>query len=189
LPPQIDAGDQQAAREELNFGAEDEATDALVVGIGISSLLAVPSQVLYNGLLALQVISHMPLNNVNFPRSSLNFMAVLNKIVSFNSRDPFKYIDADFTETPPLNENFQWLGYGSMNFLDNLGMVAILFLLVLLRQAIAPILWWFSGFHCCRCLRTKKRLLAMSTTVCSNMWLRFFLMTYFEFLLACWTGL
>ena len=131
----------------------------------------------------------MPLTNVNFPRSSLSFMGVLNKVVSFNTRDPYDYIDADFSVTPPLNENFQWLGYGSMNFLDNLGMIAFLFLLVLLRQAVAPLLWWFSGFRCCQCMRTKKRLLATSTTVCSNMWVRFFLMTYFEFLLACWTGL
>jgi hypothetical protein len=53
LPPQVEAGDAQAAREELDFGGGDEATDALVVGIGVSSLLAVPSQVLYDGLLAL----------------------------------------------------------------------------------------------------------------------------------------
>jgi hypothetical protein len=189
LPPQIEAGDEAAARKELNFGGEDEATDALVLGVGFSSFLSVPSQVLYDGLLAVQVVSHMPLNNVNFPRSSLNFMVFLNKIVSFNKSDPYDYIDADFSVTPPFNENFQWLGYGSMNFLDNLGMIGFLFLLVLLRQAVAPLFWWLQGFRCCACMRTKKRLLATSTTLCSNMWIRFFLMTYFEFVLACWTGL
>ena len=131
----------------------------------------------------------MPLNNVNFPRSSLNFMVFLNKIVSFNKSDPYDYVDADFSPSPPLNGNFQWLGYGSMNFLDNLGMIGFLFLLLLLRVLLAPIFFWLSGFRCCYCLRAKKKELAMSLPICSNMWIRFFLMTYFEFVIACWTGL
>ena len=80
----------------MNFGGEDEATDALVIGVGFSSFISVPSQVLYDGLLAVQIISHIPLNNVNLPRSSLNFMIFLNKIVSFNKKDPYEYLEHDF---------------------------------------------------------------------------------------------
>jgi hypothetical protein len=69
----------------------------LFFGVGLSSLLAVPSQVLYDGILAVQVISHLPLNNVNLPQVSMNFLKYLNQIVSFNKKDPYDYLDPEFT--------------------------------------------------------------------------------------------
>ena len=55
----------------------------------------------------------------------MNFLRHLNQIVSFNKRDPYKVLNPDFSETPPLNYSFDFMGYGSMNFLENLGLVAL----------------------------------------------------------------
>jgi hypothetical protein len=110
-----------------------EATELLFFGVGISSILAVPSQLLYDGILAAQIVSHIPLNNVNLPQVSMAFMKHLNKIVSFNTKDPYNILDIKFTETPPLNTSFDWMGYESMNFLENIGLIAFLFIIILLR--------------------------------------------------------
>ena len=59
----------------------------------------------------------MPLNNVNFPRHELNFMIYLNRVVSFNLFDPEAYTFVPhFTDTPPHNDNFEWLHYETSNF-------------------------------------------------------------------------
>ena len=95
----------------------------------------------------------MPLFNVNFPRSELNFMNYLNKIVSFNKYDPNDFIETGFTDTPPLHANFEWLQYNTSNFYQNLGSIILLFAILLGRQLLAPIFYIFSAFRCCRCLK------------------------------------
>ena len=59
-----------------------------------------PSQVLYDGIIAVQVISHIPLNNINLPQVSMDFMKYVNKIVSFNNKDLYEAIEPNFTQTP-----------------------------------------------------------------------------------------
>ena len=99
----------------------------------MSSLLSMPSQVLYDGIIAVQVISHIPLNNINLPQVSMDFMKYVNKIVSFNNKDLYEAIEPNFTQTPPLNTNFDWMGYESMNFLENIGLIALLCILIAIR--------------------------------------------------------
>ena len=79
----------------------------------------------------------MPLNNVNFPRNELNFMRYLNNIVSFKMFD-MKDIEEftftpDFTETPPYNDNFEWLQYDTSNFFENLGFINVILVVMLMR--------------------------------------------------------
>ena len=76
-----------------------------------------------------------------------------------------------------------------MNFLENLGLVAFLCIFVAVRQLFRVIFFLMTKtFKSCHCLRSKQRVLASTSYVCSNMWLRFFLMTYFEFVIACLLG-
>lgn len=166
-----------------------EITCALLLGIGFSSLVSVPSQVLYGGMLALQIISHVPLNSLNLPATTMSFMRYLNNIVSFQATEPYRYMDAKFTPTPPVNPSFGWLGYESRNFLENLGFVALLLIFVATRSICGLVFFLLSRLPPCRCLRTKQSILASSTKVCSSMWVRFFIVTYFEFTIAVWAGL
>lgn len=119
----------------------------------------------------------------------MNFLQYLNQIVSFNKRDPYQMFNPDFSETPPLNYNFDFMGYGSMNFLDNLGLVAFLCIFVAVRQLVGVLACLLQRtFQSCACLKSKQKVLASTGYISSNMWLRFFLMTYFEFCIACILG-
>ena len=46
-------------------------------------------------------------------------------IVSFDYFQPTDYIDLNFTETPAYTENFEMLGYESLNFVEGLGSIII----------------------------------------------------------------
>ena len=167
-----------------------ESTELVLFGIGLSSILTVPSQVLYDGILASQVVSHIPILNVNLPQISMSFMKHLNKIVSLNTRDLYAFMDISFTETPAVNSSCYWMGYDSRNFLQNIGLISCLFAFIAIRQlvglAVNLIATKSKSNHW---LRTNGKLLASTGDVCSNMWLRFLLMTYFELILACFLGL
>ena len=151
IPPQLDADTFE--HKFVNYD-EMEATELLFFGVGLSSILAVPSQLLYDGILAAQIVSHIPLNNVNLPQVSMAFMKQLNKIVSFNTKDPYEIFRIKFTQTPPLNTNFDWMGYESMNFLENIGLIAFLFIIILLRQLIGSMFFLLTKiFKFCGCIR------------------------------------
>ena len=64
----------------------------------------------------------------------MTFMKHLNKIVSFNTRDPFSILGVSFTETPTLNQRFNWMDYDTSCFLQNIGLIAFLFILIVIRQ-------------------------------------------------------
>ena len=166
-----------------------EVTEALLFGIGLSSVLAVPSQVLYDSILSSQIISHIPLNNVNLPQISMAFMQSLNKLVSFNTKDPYSFFDVKFSKTPPINASFDWMEYETMNFLDNLGLISFIFIFIVVRQVLGLVFFMIgSCSRRAKCLRANPKMLASSGYVCSNMWLRFLLMTYFELVIACFVG-
>ena len=134
----------------------------------------------------------MPLNNVNFPRNLLKFMKLLNKAVSFNLIYPtmLTYMPWDFTTTPPYYDNFGWLQYDSSNFYLNIGFITYIVFFMLVRQFIvSPFMYWFTQLPCCRCIRRNDRILSGTFRMSCNIWGRFALMTYFEFLIACFTGL
>ena len=116
-------------------------------------------------------------------------MKYLNKIVSFNNKEIYDFIEPDFTPTPPFNTNFDWIGYESMNFLENIGLISLIFIFIAIRQVLGCVFYLMaSSIKSCSCLKSKKKLLASAPYVCSNMWLRFFLMTYFEITIACFIG-
>ena len=166
-----------------------QATEVLLFGIGLSSVLAVPSQVLYDSILSSQIISHIPLNNVNLPQVSMAFMQSLNKLVSFNTKEPYEFLGVGFSVTPPVNASFDWMGYGSMNFLENVGLISFIFIFIVVRQVLGLVFFLIGkNLERARCLRARPKVLASAGYVCSNMWLRFLLMTYFELVIACFVG-
>ena len=68
--------------------------------------------------------------------------------VSFDFFSPTDYIDLGFTDMPFWSENFKWLGYTSINFVENMG--GILFF-CFFQLILGPIVF------CC-CSHIKKRI-------------------------------
>ena len=95
----------------FEFDKKNEATNVLFFCLGLSFIGNVAPMILYELIFSLQIISHMPLNNVNFPRSVLTFMQYLNKILSFEKFNPNNYLITGFSDSTHYNENFAWLQY------------------------------------------------------------------------------
>ena len=80
-------------------------------------------------------------------------------------------------------------GYETMSFLENMGFVTILLLLLVIRQAFGFLFIKLEKICCCTgCFKGRRDLLVSSPTESMNMWTRFFLMMYFEFGIACCAG-
>ena len=61
---------------------------------------------------------------------------------------------------------------------------------MLVRQFIVgPFFHWLSQSDHCGCIKRNDRLFAITFKSSTNIWTRFALMTWFEFLIACLTGL
>ena len=81
------------------------------------------------------------------------------------------------------------MGYSSMNFLENIGLIAFLFVFVLARQLVGlVVLMMARALKMTQSGEINNRFLTISGSVYSNMWLRFLLMTYFEVVIACLLG-
>ena len=52
-------------------------------------------------------------------------------IVSFDFFPPEEYYEQIFTEMPSWSPNFEWLQYESINFVDNMGSILILYIVLL----------------------------------------------------------
>ena len=128
----------------------------------------------------------MPLINVNFPLGEQNFMLFQNSITRLNFADPYDYYQVDFTETPAFNENFAWLDYTTSNFFETISFIAVLVALFCMRLLISAIFILILPRRGCK---TLKRMLTVSMPRCSNIWMRFSLICYFEFLIACFIGI
>ena len=134
----------------------------------------------------MQIVSHIPLNNINFPRVFMGFLKYVNQVVGFKRTMP---TDWHVSPTPPVNTNFYWMGYETMSFFENMGFVTILLLLLVIRQAFAFLFIQLEKICCCTgCFKGRRDLLVSSPTESMNVWTRFFLMTYFEFGIACCAG-
>ena len=67
---------------------------------------------------SLQLVLHLPMNNVAFPEATTNFITPLIKVVTFDVTEILELIGLEvevfnFTETDPFSENSDYLGYGS----------------------------------------------------------------------------
>ena len=75
-----------------------------------------------------QIMAHMPLANIILPANSMQAFEIMASIVSFDYFEVFDHWDVGFTPTEPYRVNFEWLGYESLNFLENMGSISILIL-------------------------------------------------------------
>ena len=113
-------------------------------------------QAIWGGINAVQIIAHLPLNNINFPLNAQTFYYFLTEIVSFDLLSPFDHFDFGFTETQPYHSSYEWLGYETSNFFENLGSIALWGVLLFARQLIQqPLYLILSRLKCCRCCKNR----------------------------------
>lgn len=111
-------------------------------------------QTLWGSVSALQIIAHIPLNNVNIPNNSFFVFQFLAEVVSFDLFAPTDHADFGFTETEPLNYRFDGLGFETFNIFENLGSVGLIAILMALRMLLVPsLLSFFSKLNFCLCCR------------------------------------
>lgn len=115
----------------------ETGTKAIVFSsIVLATFFNLSLQLLWGGINALQIIAHLPLNNVNFPSNAFQVFQFLAEVVSFDLFAPADYYDFGFTETEPFNSNYEELGYETTNFLENLGSISLIFLVIAFRHII-----------------------------------------------------
>ena len=71
------------------------------------------------------------------PANLLQSFQILISIVSFDYLKPFEYLDVNFTELWAWSPNFEWLDYDSVQFLPELGSIAIFAAIQLFMSLIA----------------------------------------------------
>ena len=134
--------------------SELETKATTFAGLLCSSLLNLPMQAIWGGINAIQIIAHLPLNNINFPLNAHNFYFFLTRVVSFDVFAPTDFFDFGLTETEPYHSNYEWLGYETTNFYENIGSIIVIGIILLLRQFIQPpIFWIIKKINLCRCWR------------------------------------
>ena len=95
---------------------------------------------MWGNINALQLIVHLPLINLLYPGHLQKLFDSLISVVTFDFLEVFdeeEGIDLqvlpEFTMTEPLNKNFDAVGYGSTNTMDNLGSLNFIISFLLLR--------------------------------------------------------
>jgi len=58
----------------------------------------------------------------------------------YDAINPMNFLDDTFSETPPLNERFDAIGYGSLNYFDALGSLTSFIVLAAILQIIGELL-------------------------------------------------
>ena len=106
---------------------------AIAFGISLQELLGLIN--------SLQIVAHLPLNNVPLPANCYFMFDILVKIVTFDLFPMHQYYDFNFTSTEAWSNSFAWLDYDSLNFVENMGSVTLLFGLTLILALIAFFVW------------------------------------------------
>ena len=128
-----------------------EAKIITIGGLLFSSFLHLDLQTIWGGINAVQIIAHLPLNNVNFPLNAQMFYYFLTRVISFDFFAPTDYFDFGFTSTEPYSSAYEWLGYETTNFYENIGSVFVIGIIIALRQILQPIVFWILNRLKCRC--------------------------------------
>jgi hypothetical protein len=91
----------------------------------VSGIFGFSLQLILGSVNALQMISHLTMINVLLTDNTIFLYSLIQTVVGFDLWSPFDYYDFGFTETLPWFDRFDWCGYGSQNFYENIGSVAL----------------------------------------------------------------
>ena len=96
-------------------------------------IFGISMQPLFDMINSLQVSTLLALTNINLPANAMKLYEVLVSIVGFELLPVF---DPGFTETEPYSTRFDWFGVGSVNYLQALGSLLCLLIVLLLLMSI-----------------------------------------------------
>ena len=125
---------QTTSVEKLVENVGKPAKTIFFTSLLFATLFNLSLQALWGGVNALQIIAHLPLNNVNFSNNAFVFFQFLAEVVSFDLFAPTDHIDFNLTKTEPYNDNHDGLGYESSNFYENLGSIALIGFIIAIRH-------------------------------------------------------
>eukprot|EP00347_Sterkiella_histriomuscorum_P020610 403337151 len=110
---------------------------SMVINLAMSQGL----QSLWGMIKGLQLLTHLPLMNLNMPANLICFYSLINDIASFNLIPTDSFTDdlMEFDEDNDyaLNNSFEFMGYQSVNSITNLGLLFYIILINLVIMILA----------------------------------------------------
>ena len=97
-------------------------------------------QPLFNMINSLQITALLPLNNIALPANAMDLFKVLVMIVAFDFFALYDYWNPGFTGTGPYSDKFEWFGFDSVNYIEDLGFFITLLILILALQVVMHVL-------------------------------------------------
>ena len=97
---------------------------------------------------------------------------VIRTIVSFDFFPVYDYINPGFTPTEPYSPQFSWFGFDSINFVEGLGLVITLLILLLFFQAAVSTIIYFSTYRMREFFETQPLFSSVRNAIRKDSWLR-----------------
>ena len=142
---------------------------------------------LFSAINSFQITAHMPLLEIPFSPKAYFVFDFLIKIVAFDIIEVHELVDLKLRPSEPWSWRFDWLGYGSSNFVENLGAILVIIFIMILEGTIVLLL------QCCRCSKRIKACAPIEKVfgTCLDFQgtvIRFFMETFFELLICTMVG-
>ena len=97
-------------------------------------------QPLFDMINSLQMTALMGLNHISLPSNAMQLFKILVTIVAFDFFDVYSEYNPGFTATEPYSERLSWFGFGSINYIEDLGFFLGLCIIILTVQTLVSIL-------------------------------------------------
>ena len=162
---------QDLVHKSMNTALVSSFAQTFIFNVSIQQLLSVVNTI--------QVVSHMPLMNIPLTGKSYFIFDILIDINSFELFPITDYVDFSFKKTEPWSEKFSWLGYETSNFIETLGTIFVIFILLLISGTFVLA---YSSFSICR--RIKCLTGYMNSTAYSKAVMSFSYESFFEIIIC-----
>ena len=104
-------------------------------------------------------MAHFPLTDITLPANAYQQFDIMIQVVSLDLFSPTEYFDVGFSPTEPWTEQFDWVGYGSVNFFENMGSIFV-FAFIQIVLILSSLVWHRLRKFCCHARYQGKFLVA-----------------------------
>ena len=108
---------------------------------------------LLSSIIIFQILAHLPLADMILPANALQQFEIMIDVVSFDFFSLTEYFDIGITETEAWTENFAFLGYESVNFVEGMGSILLVAIFLAFCGLVALILSLIKCNLRCKCLK------------------------------------
>lgn len=106
-------------KEKVVANAKAAIFAELVVAILFNNIM----NRLLGSIIVFQILAHMPLADIILPANAFEKFEIMVDVVSFDFFAVTEYIDIGLTETEPWSQNFEFLKYETVNFIEGMGSI------------------------------------------------------------------